>query len=167
MADKDGKKKPTGSSTDSKAGRTLRGGVTKAWKQGLPPEARKPKAQTKTEERQRRDEEIRLRRERKRQEGIARRAAQREARDQLEAQRRAEEAQAETTAEALTKLTGVKRAPKKAAVKEVQVVTGRRSGKTTAAKKQAEKEGLQVVFSSADFHAAQNEEWDREEKAAK
>lgn len=117
MASKDGKKKPMAPfNPERKNG--------KAWKQGQPPEKRKPKAQIKTEERQRRDREIHERRERRREEGMARRRAEREARDQLKAY-----------AEGEAKPTAVKKTPKKAPVKETQVIIGRRAGKTTAAKK--------------------------------
>lgn len=73
MADKKGQKKAA-APAPTKASRTLKGGVTKAWKQGKPPEARIPKKKARTPERVIKDEQIRAHRERQREIRVAERA---------------------------------------------------------------------------------------------
>jgi colicin import membrane protein len=94
----------------------------KAWKEGQPPEKRKPKAVTKTVERQQRDAEIRRQREIKREARIAQRAAERTAREEAEIQRQAEERRQEEEANRLlreeaSRLEGLSRVTGKKIVK--------------------------------------------------
>lgn len=117
MADKKGQKKAA-APAPTKASRTLKGGVTKAWKQGKPPEARIPKKKARTPERVIKDEQIRAHREKRREDRIAA-AAQRKADE--EAARVAEALEAELALQPTpvgvavkTKRLAKKAAPKKA-----------------------------------------------------
>jgi len=70
----------------ARPGRTLKGGKTKAWKEGKPPEARTPKKKVRSAERVRKDEEIRAFRERRREQRLAQLAQEKADREAAEAE---------------------------------------------------------------------------------